>query len=107
MAHAMTCGHGSLCRIMFMSFSKSMTCRWRRSSRVGRSILRTKQTGCFEGGVHFGRDYFDTFMRDSEHEEKTVRYIERNPAKAELVLDPRDWLWSSRRLRDAHGRLCL
>ena len=46
-------------------------------------------------------------MRDEEHERKTVRYIENNPAKARLVLDPKAWPWSSARLRDNYGRLQL
>ncbi len=55
---------------------------------------------------HFWQvDYWDTFMRDAEREAKTVRYIEDNPPKAKLVLDPREWPWSSARLRDQYG--CL
>jgi hypothetical protein len=52
-------------------------------------------------------DYWDTFMRDSEQEKKTLRYIENNPTKAKLVLDPRDWPWSSARWRDDYGVLRL
>jgi phage gp16-like protein len=46
-------------------------------------------------------------MRDAEHERKTVRYIENNPTKAKLVLDPKEWLWSSARVRDEFGVLRL
>lgn len=46
-------------------------------------------------------------MRDAPHELKTRRYIENNPAKAFLVRDPKDWPWSSTRLRDANGDLRL
>ncbi|HEX4265549.1 MAG TPA: transposase [Verrucomicrobiae bacterium] len=52
-------------------------------------------------------DYWDTFMRDGRQEQKTVRYIENNPTKAKLVLDPKDWPWSSARLRDNDGVLRL
>jgi len=58
-------------------------------------------------GAFWAANYFDTYMRDAEHELITVRYIENNPTKARLVLDPKDWPWSSRRFRDAYGRLCL
>jgi putative transposase len=58
-------------------------------------------------GAFWAEDYFDTFMRDAEHERKTVRYIESNPAKARLVLDPKEWAWSSARFRDALGVLKL
>ena len=58
-------------------------------------------------GSFWEEDYWDTYMRDAEHERKTVRYIESNPAKAKLVLDPRDWAWSSARFRDEFGVLRL
>ena len=52
-------------------------------------------------------DYFDIFQRNGDHEIRTVRYVEQNPCKAKLVLDPKAWLWSSARLRDRYGRLNL
>ncbi len=58
-------------------------------------------------GAFWMADYWDTFMRDAEHERKTICYIENNPAKAKLVQDPKEWRWSSARFRDAFGRLCL
>ena len=58
-------------------------------------------------GPFWAADYFDTYMRDAEHERKTVRYIENNPTKAKLVLDPKAWPWSSARFRYAYGRICL
>ena len=58
-------------------------------------------------GSFWEEDYWDTYMRDAEHERRTVRYIESNPAKAKLVLDPRDWPWSSARFRDEFGGLRL
>lgn len=51
--------------------------------------------------------YWDTYMRDAAHEAKTVRYIENNPTKAKLVREPKDWPWSSARLRDEYARLVL
>jgi len=58
-------------------------------------------------GAFWAEDYFDTYMRDAEHEAKTLRYIENNPTKAKLVLDPKDWPWSSARFRDEYGVLRL
>lgn len=52
-------------------------------------------------------DYWDTFMRDGEHELGTRAYIESNPAKAGLVLNPRTWQWSSARFRSEDGVLNL
>ena len=51
--------------------------------------------------------YWDTFMRDEEHERRTRKYIEANPVKAGLVSDVKAWPWSSARFRDNYGRLCL
>jgi REP element-mobilizing transposase RayT len=58
-------------------------------------------------GEFWQEDYWDTYMRDGEHEARTRRYIENNPVKAKLVLSPQDWPSSSARFRDAYGRLCL
>ena len=60
-----------------------------------------------KAGAFWAEDYFDVFMRNSEHERKTVHYIENNPMKAKLVLDPKDWPWSSARFRDEFGMLKL
>ena len=45
-------------------------------------------------------DYWDTFMRDAEHELKSRRYIENNPVKAGMIAERKAWHWSSARLRD-------
>lgn len=49
--------------------------------------------------------YWDTYMRDGEHEARARRYIENNPTKAKLVMSPRDWLHGSARFRDGYDRL--
>ena len=51
--------------------------------------------------------YWDTYMRDGEHEARTRRYIENNPTKARLAVSPEKWPSGSARFRDAYGRLCL
>lgn len=58
-------------------------------------------------GQFWAEDYWDTFMRDAQHELKTRRYIENNPTEALLVREPKDWLWSSARFRDEFGVLRL
>jgi REP element-mobilizing transposase RayT len=58
-------------------------------------------------GAFWYDDYFDTYMRDNDHELRTRHYIENNPTKAKLVLDPKAWPWSSARLRDDFGTLHL
>jgi REP element-mobilizing transposase RayT len=72
----------------------------RYTSREANKILR--RTGAF-----WCEDYFDTYMRDVQHELKTRRYIENNSVKALLVREPKEWPWSSARFRDENGNLCL
>ena len=52
-------------------------------------------------GRFWQQDYWDTYVRNEEHELKTRRYIENNPAKARLVAFRKDWPWSSARFREA------
>ncbi|HEU5071573.1 MAG TPA: transposase [Verrucomicrobiae bacterium] len=52
-------------------------------------------------------DYWDTYMRHAGHEAHTQHYIEANPVKALLAREAKQWPWSSARLRDDFGRLCL
>jgi REP element-mobilizing transposase RayT len=58
-------------------------------------------------GTFWQADYWDTYMRNAEHEATSRRYIENNPTKALLVRDPKEWPWSSARLRDQNGILRL
>jgi REP element-mobilizing transposase RayT len=58
-------------------------------------------------GQFWDEDYWDTYMRDETHAERTCRYIESNPVKARLALEPAQWAWSSVRFRDEFGRLAL
>jgi REP element-mobilizing transposase RayT len=68
---------------------------------------RLAHKGLGRRGAFWAEDYFDMFMRDADHEQRTTRYIENNPTRAKLVRDPRDWLWSSARHRDPMGTLRL
>jgi REP element-mobilizing transposase RayT len=45
------------------------------------------------------REYFDRFMRNNDHLETTIDYVESNPVLAGLVMRPEDWTWSSARRR--------
>jgi REP element-mobilizing transposase RayT len=58
-------------------------------------------------GEFWQADYWDTFIRDSEHEEDLRKYIENNPTKAGLILDPKTWPSGSARFRDQFGALKL
>jgi REP element-mobilizing transposase RayT len=58
-------------------------------------------------GQFWALDYWDTYMRDSLHELRARDYAERNPVKAMLVREPKDWPWSSARFRDKFNRLVL
>jgi REP element-mobilizing transposase RayT len=56
-------------------------------------------------GEFWQREYLETVIEDEDHLRKARRYIENNPAKARLVLDPKAWPWSSARFRDEYGVL--
>jgi len=58
-------------------------------------------------GQFWADDFWDTYMRDTQHELRTCRYIENNPVKARLVREPEEWPWSSARYRDENGALRL
>jgi putative DNA methylase len=46
-------------------------------------------------GAFWQTDYYDRYIRDFEHFQNTVRYIENNPVKAGLCIKPEDWNFSS------------
>ena len=46
-------------------------------------------------GQFWQEDYFDRYIRNYEHYEKTVNYIEFNPVKAKLCEKQSDWFFSS------------
>lgn len=51
-------------------------------------------------GTFWMREYFDRYIRDSEHFAKTVRYIHRNPVAAKLCDMAEDWRFGSARLEE-------
>jgi len=55
--------------------------------------------------LQWQREYWDTFMRDTDQEQKAVAYIENNPVKARLCPAPEDWSFSSARFRDKYRGL--
>ncbi|HVE56061.1 MAG TPA: transposase [Pyrinomonadaceae bacterium] len=46
-------------------------------------------------GKFWQEEYFDRYIRNYEHFEKTINYIELNPVKAKLCEKPTDWKFSS------------
>jgi putative transposase len=84
------------------------------SKPMGRVIADWKEYTAREANKWLGRrgsfwakDYWDTFMRDSEHEQRSRRYVENNPVKACLVRTAKEWPWSSSRFRDRYERLVM
>ena len=55
------------------------------------------------GESFWQKDYFDRYIRDQEHYRKVVHYIESNPVKAGLVVEPAQWPWSSAPYRNRYG----
>jgi REP element-mobilizing transposase RayT len=54
-------------------------------------------------GQFWQEDYFDRYIRNYEHYEKTIDYIEMNPVKAGLCEKPSDWKYSSAYHRKMRG----
>jgi REP element-mobilizing transposase RayT len=46
-------------------------------------------------GKFWQEDYFDRYIRNYEHYEKTIAYIENNLVKAKLCGKPNEWKFSS------------
>ena len=51
-------------------------------------------------GEFWQEDYFDRYIRNAEHYERAIDYIELNPVKAGLCATKRDWEFSSARRRN-------
>jgi REP element-mobilizing transposase RayT len=56
-------------------------------------------------GQFWQEDYWDTLIKDEKHRAQAIRYVENNPAKAKLVLDPKQWPWGSARRKNDFGKL--
>jgi REP element-mobilizing transposase RayT len=50
-------------------------------------------------GAFWMEDYFDRYIRNSTHYERTIAYIENNPVKAKLCLTAEEWPFSSARFK--------
>jgi REP element-mobilizing transposase RayT len=51
-------------------------------------------------GEFWQREYFDRYVRNAEHYESVIAYIEENPVKAGLSKIKTDWPWSSAKFRN-------
>jgi REP element-mobilizing transposase RayT len=81
---------------------------------LGKVIADWKEYTAREANKYLGRrgsfwaaDYWDTYVRNDEHESKAMRYTENNPVKAGLSSKAASWPWSSARFRDQYGTLNL
>lgn len=54
-------------------------------------------------GAFWQREYLDRFVRNAEHYENVIAYIEENPVKAGLAKLKTEWPWSSARFRAGPG----
>ena len=50
-------------------------------------------------GALWQREYWDRYIRDMEHLQNTIAYIDHNPVSAGLVTTPREWRFGSARRR--------
>lgn len=56
-------------------------------------------------GTLWQREYLDCFVRNAEHYENVIAYIEENPVKAGLAKVKTDWSWSSAKFRPGSAGL--
>ncbi|MCW5970213.1 MAG: transposase [Blastocatellales bacterium] len=54
-------------------------------------------------GIFWMPDYFDRFIRNGNHLNRAIDYIENNPVKAGLAADSAEWKYSSSRRRKEAG----
>jgi REP element-mobilizing transposase RayT len=50
-------------------------------------------------GEFWQAEPFDRYIRDEKHYANAVHYVENNPVKAGLCVQPEEWLWSSAHFR--------
>ncbi len=72
---------------------------WKRFSgrKISDWVRARQESGARDGPLQVGwhREYWDRYMRDEAHLQRTVDYIHLNPVKAGLVKRAEDWRWSS------------
>jgi REP element-mobilizing transposase RayT len=54
-------------------------------------------------GEFWQREYLDRYIRNAEHYQQAVAYIEENPVKAGLARVKTNWPWSSAKFRQSMG----
>ncbi len=67
---------------------KKILQQWKGATARAANLLLGLQTPFWQA------DYWDTYMRDPDHQERTVRYIRNNPVKACLAADSKAWPWT-------------
>ena len=67
------------------------------TARKGNALLR-------RSGPFWYPDYFDRYMRNEEHFNQTVEYVEQNPVKAGLAATASDWIGLRRMPLGYHSR---
>jgi REP element-mobilizing transposase RayT len=67
---------------------------WKRfSARMANRVLG-------RSGSFWQDDYWDTYIRNEQHLQSTMAYIESNPVKAGLAAEASDWAWGSARFNN-------
>jgi REP element-mobilizing transposase RayT len=80
--------HALLARFESFKIKKILQCFKSYTAHKANKLLHRE-------GQFWLEDYFDRYIRNPEHFERTVRYIENNPVKARLCAKPSDWPFSS------------
>jgi putative transposase len=67
---------------------KKILQQWKGATARAANLLLGLQTSFWQS------DYWDTYMRDPDNQERTIRYIRNNPVKAGLASDWKAWPWT-------------
>ena len=77
---------------------KSFTARWILSQNLRLDLHIPKSNQLWM------REYWDRYIRDAEHYQKVLDYINQNPVRAGLCRTPEAWSWSSAAYGDLSNR---
>jgi REP element-mobilizing transposase RayT len=66
-----------------------------RESGAPKKLNAAQESGAPKKFTIWQREYWDRFIRDENHLHKATEYIHNNPVKAGLVINQKEWLWSS------------
>ena len=81
------------CHAVFTLFPNCSLAKLMHSLKSYSSLRANQILG--RSGLFWGKDYFDRFIRDDNHLQAVVRYVEYNPVTAGLCMSRHEWRYGS------------